>query len=166
MPTFYKPGTRRKNRHWIARGRIQGREYEPSFAEARNKRDCQEAWDKFKRDIREGNTARTAPTFSNAVNHYEKTGKRSVAQMGFARTLETELGPMLLDFIRPGHIRAMALKLYPGRKASTLNRNVLRVASAVINTTGGTSSATGKPLSLEAISMKANRRSFMSPSTP
>ncbi len=133
MPTFYKPGTRRKNRHWIARGRIEGREYEPSFAGARNKRDCQEAWDEFKRDIRAGNTARTAPTFSNAVDHYEKTGQRSVAQMGFARIVEKELGPMLLDSIRPGHIKEAARELYPGRKASTLNRHVLQVVSAIIN---------------------------------
>ncbi len=133
MPTFYKPGTRRKNRHWIARGRIEGREYEPSFPKARNKTTCREAWDEFKRDIREGNHSRTAPTFSNAVNHYEKTGRRSIAQMGWARIVEKELGPMLLDSIRPGHIKEAARKLYPGRKASTLNRHALQVASAVIN---------------------------------
>lgn len=133
MPTFYAPGTRKGNKHWLIRGYVDGRQYETTAEGARSKREAQAHWDAYAADIRRSGPAEPELTFSHAVQHYQDTGQRSKQQMAFVKAIERELGDRLVGSIRPGDIRALARRLYPGARASTWNRQVIAPAAAVIN---------------------------------
>ncbi len=132
MPTYYKPGNRKNNTTYVVRGYVNGRQYEIT-TNASHKRGAKSEWESFKAEVKERNLVQPIGTFSDALAHYEATGQRSEAQMGFARKIEKEIGSVFLETIRPGHIRSLAKQIYPDRKASTWNRQVVRVASAIIN---------------------------------
>ncbi len=51
MPSYYPPGTRKRNRFYIVRGRIDGREYEIRTCST-NKTGAKEAWADFRYEIR------------------------------------------------------------------------------------------------------------------
>ncbi len=51
MPSYYRPGTRRANRFYIVRGRIDGREYEIR-TRSTNKTGAEDGWADFKYEIR------------------------------------------------------------------------------------------------------------------
>tara|TARA_R100000664_G_C2757586_1_gene145946 strand:+ start:3592 stop:4392 length:801 start_codon:yes stop_codon:yes gene_type:complete len=58
---------------------------------------------------------------------------RSKMQMNYAKKIESVIGDFLLETIKPGTIKSLCKELYPKNKASSWNRSVIRVASAIIN---------------------------------
>jgi integrase len=68
-------------------------------------------------------------TFADAALKYLEAGKPK----RYIAALIQALGKKRLSMIKPGDIKALAMELYPNAKATTLNRSVVRRASAVIN---------------------------------
>jgi integrase len=132
MPTYYKPGQRKNNRFFVVRGSIDGRKYEIA-TNAANKKGAEKEWENFKVEIRDAPEVVSQVSFSDAVKHYEATANRAPSQMALVRLVEAYIGNLMLSTIRSGDIRKLAMDKFPGRKMSTLNRNVIAPARAVIN---------------------------------
>jgi len=134
MPTYYKPGSRKGNKHWIIRGSINGKQQEISIPEATSKRGAAAGFDAVKYELE---NSREVPiderTFSDAVDWYESSDRRSTQQMRFVHKLEEHLGAVPLSLITPGIVRGLAKKMYSEAARSTWNRQVVTPASAVVN---------------------------------
>lgn len=142
MPTLYRPGTRKGNRTWVARGTIDGRQREFVTGSA-NKSDAAKAWHRFETAERERLaaerradaplTAETA-TFADAALLYLQREKRSARTESLVfRLIADELGGMLLARIRNSDIAAAAERLCPGLSAASRNRTVFVPAAAILH---------------------------------
>lgn len=134
MPVYYKPGTRRKNRHYVVRGRIDGREYEVRTQSA-DKASAEEHWIRFRATVRQGADARSrdAATFDFAAELYRASRELSRNDARYIDKLSRHLAGKLLKDLRPADFIAAASALYPGTKPQTRNRQALVPAAAVMH---------------------------------
>jgi integrase len=139
MPTFYKPGTRKKSRNgnqdgYSVRGYVNGQQLEITTS-AKNKRDAQSAWDKFKQSIIAQSTETTSRiTFSQAIDLYE-TQPRSRDTIKINEKLRKWIGHIELASITIGDIHQLANRMLPKKthKNSYKNRRVIAPVSIIIN---------------------------------
>lgn len=141
MPSFHAPGTRKGNVSWIGRGSIDGRRYEVALPEATSRRSAERCWARFAAEVRSGAAAEArerAPkpvlTLADAIAQYEAADERSGAQAAFLEPIKAdEIARILLADLTIADIHKAAHRLYPGRKASTKNRNCVSVIGAVVH---------------------------------
>jgi len=121
---------RRGRTCWYIRGTINGKRYDETtgtsdreFADAYRRKREQE----IHREAIHGKAV--AACFSDAVEHYLAGGGSD----RFLEKLVSHLGPLSLEVIGQAKIDWVASKLYPGRKNSTLNRQVYGPVSAVLH---------------------------------
>lgn len=148
MPSFSPPGTRKGNKKWIVRGRVDGAPYEIT-TDARTKKEAQREWELFAADIRASDCKNSDAAaagewnFKDALIHYKTSGDRSPEQIGFIERLISRhidiaatsmpLKKAPLSQIRPGAVRKLVIKAYAKAANSTRNRQGVGPIRAVIN---------------------------------
>lgn len=135
MPTYYKPDTRKGNRTYVVRGRIDGREHEIATP-ARDKGSAEDCWDEFKRRIRErrrDQPRKGEETFADAVAAYKAYRRPGKAEEGKLTRLIEHFGEMLVRDIDHAAIVRAANALKPKVSNATRNREVYTPAAAVLH---------------------------------
>ncbi len=131
---LFAPGTRRGNRYWIARGTINGQEYEISTHETDEGLAQKEA---AKRELEilasDGPQRREDKTFRQAALMYLDFRKPTMANERHINRLLLELGPKKLAEVRQHHIVAAANKLFPLGSNATKNRQAYVPAAAILH---------------------------------
>ncbi len=132
MPLRLIPPRQGKTPYWAVRGRHLGR-YVDRSTKARKRPLAVRILRKWERDIERGSFAEPGePTFASAALAYMKAGgERSFLTPLLAHFRETPL--TLIDQVA---IDETADKLYPGRSAATLNRQVYTPVSAILRRAG------------------------------
>jgi len=129
------PGRRKGNRFYLARGRIQGREYEVSTQTTDRER-AKDFASAFERRIRDGDAARSreAATLSGAIRLYLEARRATAPEdRRLARIRADGIGRMALGDIRQADIDAAAWRLLPAAKPATRNRQVVAPIAAVLH---------------------------------
>ena len=150
MPSFYRPGERRGNPHWIVRGYIGGKQRELSVATARNKRDAKKAWDRYVEEVEKSRAVSGKPSDPNAFRtvaaRYAETHGLAKANVRKLEKLceagltigdkRVSFGDMSVLDIRQSHIHDAAHDLYKGLSNATKNREAVVPAAAVLHWLG------------------------------
>lgn len=134
MPSYYPPGTRKGNRTYIVRGRIDGRAYE-QITGATDKSGAEEFWYALRRDVRQGAVARDreTATFDDAVRLYTAARDLSHGEQRRVDRLSTYFHGKLLSDLRPADLVGAAHILYPRATPATKNRSVIEPAAAILH---------------------------------
>ena len=134
MPSYYPPGTRKGNRTYIVRGRIDGRAYE-QITGATDKSGAEEFWYALRRDVRQGAVARDreTATFDDAVRLYEAARDLSRGEHRRVDRLRLHFRGKLLSAFRPADLVDAAHTLYPNVVAATKNRAAIEPAAAILH---------------------------------
>jgi len=138
---LYAPGERGRNRSYVARGSIAGRQYEITTGET-DKRAAKAAWDRFRRGVldelarqRDEPDEPPVPTLADLIELYRAARRPSKADAGFLDIIAADeaLAHAPADQIRQADIEAAARRLYPRATPATLNRQVVTPISAVLH---------------------------------
>jgi len=142
---LFAPGTRKSNRHYIAKGSIAGRQYEIvcrdeaglKTADARAagryaKRFTAAAQAQAERERRQP-ADRTPATFSEVADQYADARGISRVDRGFVERLKGELGGLQIVDIVPADIAAAATAIYPTCTNETKNRQAYVPAAAILH---------------------------------
>lgn len=139
------PGERRRNKHWIFRGYINGklREITTKFPAGTPPRTIRMAVAEAEREIRNADAERRIPgpgekvAFKRAVELYaayrglDLRGRHPDAKR--LNRLIGEIGTSYVDELRHADLIAAANTLYPGLAAASRNREAMRPAAAVLH---------------------------------
>ena len=135
MVKLYRPGTRRGNTTWVARGHIDGRQYEIRTA-AKDKPAARRAWDAFataERAERSRGLAGEARGFAEVTALYIAARRPSRDTRRYLDKLCAVLGPLDVAEVRPLEIAEAAARLYPTARNETRNRQAYAPAAAVLH---------------------------------
>jgi integrase len=133
MVKLYRPGTRKGNRTWIARGHVAGRQYEIATG-ARNAAAARQAWERFAAAVRQDRVARPGPlTFAEVAEAYRLARRPSRNERRYIARLEAELGARAIAELRPIDIAEAAARLYPEARNETRNRQAYAPAAAILH---------------------------------
>lgn len=134
MPSYYPPGTRRGNRFYIVRGRINGKEREVR-TRARDKGSAEESWHDFKRGVRKRRLpgSRETATFDDAVRLYEAARNLSRGEQRHVDRLRQHFGTKSLSTLRPADLVDAAHTLYPTVTPQTKNRQAIEPCAAILH---------------------------------
>ena len=145
MPSYYRPGTRKRNRYIVVRGRIDGKAYE--FSTGTTDPDgAEEFWYAIRRDIRQGDLhrSREAATFDDAARLYEAARDLSKSERRYVKRLKAHFrgkhlsrkdersGLYVLAFT-PADLIDAAHVLYPRCLPQTKNRQAITPAIAILH---------------------------------
>lgn len=134
MPSYYPPGTRKGNRFYVVRGRVDGQAHEYSTG-ATDKVGAEEFWYAIRGDIRQGNVARSreTATFGAAVRLYEAARNLSRGEQRYVDRLRRHFGGKPLSTFRPSELIDAARTLYPDALPQTKNRAAIEPALAILH---------------------------------
>jgi integrase len=137
MPTYYPPGTRKSNKTYIVRGRVNGRQYEIT-TEVGNERAAKAAWEDFasetRREQRDTNRDRDTATFDWACDEYLSTRpKLSRDYVRHVNNLRSYFAGWFLKDITADDVYTAAHKMRPMAKPQTHNSQVLIPAGAILH---------------------------------
>ncbi len=134
MPSYYPPGARKGNRFIVVRGRIDGKGYEHS-TETTDQDGAEDYWHALRRDVRQGNVARSGETatFDDAVRLYEAARALSHGEQRRVGNLRQHFRGKLLSDLRPADLIAAAHALYPNVLPQTKNRSAIEPAIAILH---------------------------------
>ena len=134
MPSYYPPGTRRGNRTYIVRGRIDGHEYE-FRTKAVGRGGATDDWHEFKSGIKKRRQPRDreTATFSDAVLRYEAARDLSKGEQRSVDRLKKHFLGKLLSSFRPADLVQAAHILYPNVLPQTKNRHAIEPALAILH---------------------------------
>jgi len=134
MPSYYPPGTRKGNRTYIVRGRIDGRAYE-QITGATDKSGAEEFWYALRRDVRQGAVARDreTATFDDAVRLYQAARYLSRGEQKRVDRLRHHFRSRHLSEMRPADLIEAAHDLYPNTLPQTKNRACIEPAAAILH---------------------------------
>ena len=130
---LYPPGSRKKNRYYVVRARIRGCEFERSTKATTKPKAIEFAEEMVTTIEKDLSEDVVEVTFAQAADYYLEAQRASQSQRGFVTKLKTILGAKQVGDVKSGDIHRAAQRLYPGRKASTLNRNAIAPAAAVLH---------------------------------
>lgn len=125
-----KPVRRHGAKYWVARGTIDGRRIERSTGCARKgdaERKCREFEDEERQ--RQGGRPAERPTFAKAVTYYLSLGH----DPRFLQPLLDHFGKTPVQDITGSAVQEAAAAIYPGRKNSTIIRQVYAPMTAILN---------------------------------
>ena len=134
--TLYPPGTRKGNRHWLARVYLGTEEWEFVLEAARDRRAARCLAGEFEAAKRLGHRVpATAPakTFAEIAARYRAARRPGRDQRRYIARLEDLLGARPVAGLAAADIHAAANALYPNAKASTKNRQAVAVAAAILH---------------------------------
>lgn len=129
------PGKRKGNKHWIARGSLNGRTYEVSTGESnkaaaeRRKAEIELA---LLNDKPSGN-ALPVRTFAEAAIHYKAAKNPSGDDRRYIDKLSSEIGSTALGDITSDFLSKAANSLYPRGVNATKNRQVFTPGAAILH---------------------------------
>lgn len=134
MLRLIAPGKRKRNRHWIARGRLAGRLYEFSTRKGDKAAAERVAAAFAARALAESRQPGAAVrTFDEAIDAYIAFRKPGPDDLRRILRLASVLGGHDIGAISHADLVAAAAVLYPAAKPSSLNRNVITPASAILH---------------------------------
>ncbi|WP_184437544.1 tyrosine-type recombinase/integrase [Roseospira goensis] len=143
MPAkLYPPGTRKGNRTYIARGWVDGRQYEITTG-ATNARTARQVADQFEREARaESRRDRDSiaeigrlDTFAHVAKAWLEGKRPGPNDRRYVARLASDpiLGPMPIRDVRQAHIHDVAARLYPTARNETRNRQAITPAAAILH---------------------------------
>jgi integrase len=134
MPTYYAPGQRKGNKQWIARGRINGQQYEVVAKKAKNKRDAKAHWTRFAASVSAGDTHQESEvSFVSAATAYMDYRPPRKAEEAFIDRLVEHFDGWEVAEIGQHDIAVAANDIYPGRSNATKNRQAYAPMSYILN---------------------------------
>jgi len=143
MPTYYKPGKRGGNAHYVVRGSIDGEPHEKVAGRSKTKRAAQAWWEDYRAEIRRARGRSSSLAFADVADNYCADRDISKADIGFLAKVcagridvdghRVTFGQIHIASIENMHIGAVARAVYPGRQNATLNRQVFAPVAAVLH---------------------------------
>lgn len=134
--TVYPPGTRKGNRHWLARVYIGPEEWEFVLEGAKDRRAARHLAGEFEAAKRLGHPVSTsAPTktFAEIAARYRAARRPGRSERRYIARLEELLGARPVAGLTAADIHAAAHALYPTAKAATKNRQAVTPAAAILH---------------------------------
>lgn len=132
---LYPPGTRKRNRTYVARGTIDGQRYE-IVTHATDKRAAEKEWREFVRTVQaERDRDRSAPVdFCAAIQRYRQAHDVGRDTDRYLRRIESSwLARRPLSDVVPADVHTLARELHPDARNETRNRQVVAPAAAVLH---------------------------------
>jgi integrase len=140
MLKLIPPGKRKGNTHWIARGRVAGRLIEITTGEIDKGRAEVFAADAYAKLLKNRAPAVIEPppdpeikTFRTAASAYVAWRNPGWTEIQRINRLVADLGDHDAKTITNADLVASAARLYPDAKASSKNRSVITIASAILH---------------------------------
>lgn len=132
MPLKLIPPGKRRNRFWLARGRVNGRLYEVTTGKT-NKSDAEKARARIELDILEDRANPDTITFAQAAKMYSAFRNPPKESQQRIDRLVAAIGRKTLAEIQHKDLVEAADLLYPNCKASSRNRSVIAPAAAILH---------------------------------
>ncbi|MBI3453558.1 MAG: tyrosine-type recombinase/integrase [Rhodospirillales bacterium] len=129
---LFPPGTRKNNRHWIARGSVGGRQVEFSTRQT-DKGRAQIRSDQIVAEIIQRDPARAVLSFNDAAIRYLAAKRLHPSDRRRIERLMRELGHCLLTEFVVDDLISAARRLCPGISDSTVNREFITPGAAVLH---------------------------------
>jgi|GEM_PF-816744 len=139
---LHPPGTRKGNRCYVARGRIEGRQYEISTG-ATDARVARQIADRFEREAREQLAReRDSAAQIECLETFGDVGRAWIEarrpgrndRRYLTRLIEDPiLAPLAIDHVTQAHIHDAAARLLPTARNETRNRQVITPAAAILH---------------------------------
>jgi integrase len=143
MPTYYRPGKRGGNAHFVVRGSIDGEPHEKVAGRSKTKRAAQAWWEDYRAEIHRARGRGGSVAFADVADNYCADRDISKADIGFLAKVcagridvdghRVTFGQIHIASIENMHIGAVARAVYPGRQNATLNRQVFAPVAAVLH---------------------------------
>ena len=134
--TVYPPGSRKGNRHWLARVYLGTEEWEFVLEAARDRRAARCLAGEFEAAKRLGHrvpATAAAKTFAEIAARYRAARRPGRDERRYIARLEDLLGARPVAGLAAADIHAAAHVLYPNAKAATKNRQVVAPAAAILH---------------------------------
>lgn len=135
MPfTIFPPGSRKGNRFWLVRGKVDGRDIEFS-TKTRDETSARILALEFERKYLEGRvpSAQETVTWSRACELYKNSRNVSKSDTNYLLRLEKVLGSKDVRDITQADLDDAARRLYPAGSPETVNRQAFTPAIAVLS---------------------------------
>lgn len=132
MVQYYSPGERGKNATIVARGYVNGKQYEVTTGQT-NARLAKRHWKEFAAAINQSDRPGRPQNFGEVANAYLTAMDASENTRRYVDALKRELGTMLIQDVRPADLAWAANRIYPTGVAATKNRQVYAPGAAILH---------------------------------
>jgi hypothetical protein len=140
---LFPPGTRKRNRFYIAKGRIHGTQYEfvcrdENGEKTTDRRAAERCVKRFRATLeaeRQGHElrGRAIQTFGEAIDAYQRAQGPGPNDRRYLRKIKAELGDLPVVQVVRDDLLAAGRTLYPDARNETINRQVIAPGSAVLH---------------------------------